>query len=122
MPTRSIAISRMKEKKVEKISIDHLDELSSQIERKQVIERKKHQKVVEENKKQLLKKINDEQEEKIEAKKADVRSQLMFVGALYSLALIIMFTFSLQTRRLILEYTIYGMLCVGIVIVRGLKR
>lgn len=122
MPTRSIAISRMKEKKVEKISIDHLDELSSQIERKQVIERKKHQKVVEENKKQLLKKINDEQEEKIEAKKADVRSQLMFVGALYSLALIIIFTFSLQTRRLILEYTIYGMLCVGIVIVRGLKR
>lgn len=122
MPTRSIAISRMKEKKVEKISIDHLDELSSQIERKQVIERKKHQKVVEENKKQLLKKINDEQEEKIEAKKADVRSQLMFVGALYSLALIIMFTFSLQTRRLILEYTIYGMLCVGIVIVRSLKR
>lgn len=122
MPTRSIAISRMKEKKVEKISIDHLDELSSQIERKQVIERKKHQKIVEENKKQLLKKINDEQEEKIEAKKADVRSQLMFVGALYSLALIIIFTFSLQTRRLILEYTIYGMLCVGIVIVRGLKR
>lgn len=112
----------MKEKKVEKISIDHLDELSSQIERKQVIERKKHQKIVEENKKQLLKKINDEQEEKIEAKKADVRSQLMFVGALYSLALIIIFTFSLQTRRLILEYTIYGMLCVGIVIVRGLKR